>query len=190
MNASTISAADGSLDEAHYSFTANGGQENMGALIDIIASVLRRANRTLAFLETITGGMVCDLFTTVNRISDVFLGSLVLSRPEIYGTVLPIPEIYLQNFGSTGKEIVRTLAEQGAILFGSDFCVASCGPAGDGLTRGSGSGWIAIRGTKRTVSQPLSCTGTPANPNLVREQYTYATLRILVQFLFEDLTTP
>lgn len=186
MNASTISAVDGSLDESHYGFTAGGGQENMGALIDIIATVLRRANRTLCFLETITGGMVCDLFWAFSKISDICSGSLILSRTELYTTLLQIPELYIQNVGAASKEIARSLAEQGAAKFGADFCVASCGSDGEALTRSSVNGWIAICGTKRTITQRVNFPATPANPNLVREQFTYATFRILVQFLFED----
>lgn len=192
MDAPSISFVDGPLEEGSYKFRPRESTDlgNINSLVEIVFSTLRRLRKTLALVETFTGGMISDLLVSTPNMSEIFLGSLVAYRPSSYQHLLDIPETYVNNVGIVSKEITATLAQSGALTFNSNYALAStgiAGPGGDSPATPIGRGWLAIKAPARLIVQPFDFSDIVHDRNLIRENATYACLKMLVQVIFEDV---
>jgi PncC family amidohydrolase len=191
MEAGHVRSIDGSPDESHYSFRPREDGGDVCALIQLAFSILLRRQQTLAFAESLTGGMLADLWVNEPGVSAVFSGALVAYGDRAKIDLLEIPEIFLQNFGAVSGEVAQAMAEGAWRKFGSDFSVALtgiAGPAGGSPSLPVGTVWLGIRTPTRSLVQRLDFSGYATQRNLIREKACYAARKIFVQVLFEEKT--
>lgn len=127
------------------------GFENYGeeqpTLHQIVANLLLKANKTISFAESCTGGYIASLFTSIPGISKVFLGSFVPYSNNSKNTIVEVSNETLLKHGAVSQQCVKELANNTLKKFNSDYCIAVSGIAGpDGGTpeKPVGYVWIAI----------------------------------------------
>ncbi len=127
------------------------GFENYGeeqpTLHQIVANLLLKANKTISFAESCTGGYIASLFTSIPGISKVFLGSFVPYSNNSKNTIVEVSNETLLKYGAVSQQCVKELANNTLKKFNSDYCIAVSGIAGpDGGTpeKPVGYVWIAI----------------------------------------------
>jgi nicotinamide-nucleotide amidase len=183
MDFSGVGSIDWLPDESHYVFQGREGGEDVHSLITLCYASLRRRNQYIAFVETLTGGMLSDMWSGEGDLSRFFLGSTVAFGDRALVELLGISEIFLQNFGIVSRETALAMADGLWQRLGADFVVAV---AGDLESHSSGMVWLAIRTPSRKIVQRLDFSSCATQRNLVRERACYGAVKILLQVLFEE----
>ena len=98
----------------------------------IVLSLCRERNLTLATAESCTGGMVAERITSVPGSSDVFLGAIVAYADEVKARELGVPEDVLQRHGAVSAETAAAMSAGARERLGADVAVAVTGIAGPG----------------------------------------------------------
>jgi PncC family amidohydrolase len=187
MDAGSIRSIDGSPDDSHYVFQSSDG--DVYSLISMAVAILRRRRQTIAFAESVTGGMLADLWVGEPGVSDVFPGGVVAYGDRAKEIFLEIPDVYLQNFGAVSREVALAMAEGVQQSLATHFAIALtgiAGPGGGSSSRPVGTVWIAIRTPTRRILQKISLTDYAGQRNLLREKACYAACKIFIQVLFEE----
>ena len=123
---------------------------------EIIGSLLRKNNQTLATAESCTGGFIAHKITEIPGSSDYFKGSVVAYSNEIKNKVLGVSQNDLDNHGAVSKAVIVQMAEGVRTLFGTDYALATSGVAGPGggsEEKPVGTIWIALATPNKTISR-------------------------------------
>ncbi|MDR3117623.1 MAG: nicotinamide-nucleotide amidohydrolase family protein [Puniceicoccales bacterium] len=187
MDAGAIRSIDGSPDDSHYVFQASEG--NVHSLISLAVDILRRRRQSISFAESVTGGMLADLWVAEPGVSDVFPGAVVAYGDLAKETFLAIPKVYLQNFGAVSREVALAMAEEVRQRLATDFSIALTGIAGPGGGSSAwpiGTIWVAMRTPTRKILQKVFFPDYAGQRNLIREKACYAACKIFIQVLFEE----
>ncbi len=115
----------------------------------VIGLLLKETGRTLATAESCTGGYISHLVTGVPGSSDYYKGSIIAYSNEIKIKELGVSEKILLEHGAVSEEVVKEMALNIRVRFGTDYSIAVSGIAGpDGGTKEKPVGltWIAIGG--------------------------------------------
>jgi nicotinamide-nucleotide amidase len=189
MDPSSVHAIDGSPDESHYAFQGREGGEDVHSLISLCQAVLRRRRQTIAFAESVSGGMLADLWSGEPDGGQVFFGGVVATGGRALVELLDIPEVFLQNFSAASREVAQAMAAGLWRRLDVDFTVALAGVAERGHgspARPAGLVWLAIRTPTREIVQRLDFSSCAAQRHLIRERACYAACKIFLQVLFEE----
>jgi len=123
---------------------------------EIIGSLLRKNNQTLATAESCTGGFIAHKITEIPGSSDYFKGSVVAYSNEIKNKVLGVSQNDLDNHGAVSKAVIVQMAEGVRTLFDTDYALATSGVAGPGggsEEKPVGTIWIALATPNKTISR-------------------------------------
>lgn len=128
---------------------------------EVLVKKLKRAKKTIAVVESITGGGLAHVITEVPGASEVFLGGVVAYSDSIKRKKLKISSTLLKKESSVSESVVRKMAEEIRSDFGSDYGIATSGVAGPGPAYGKKAGtvWIAIASKKETIAFELAIKG-------------------------------
>lgn len=85
---------------------------------------------TLAFAESLTGGLLSSLLTEIPGSSKIFKGSIVCYSDESKTNILNIDKDLLHSTGAVSQEVAKAMASNCKIFFDSDICVGLTGIAG------------------------------------------------------------
>lgn len=125
-------------------------EDGPGAHTGIAAAVLRelsRAGRTLATVESCTGGMIGQMLTDLPGASATYLGGWVTYANSMKQSQVAVAQATLATSGAVSHQAAMELASGGLERSGADFAIAVTGIAGpDGGTpdKPIGTVWIGL----------------------------------------------
>jgi nicotinamide-nucleotide amidase len=122
----------------------------------IVSKLLKENNLTLSTAESCTGGKIAHLITSVPGSSSFFKGSVVAYANEIKTEILKVSARIINDKGAVSEEVVREMAQNVRVTFGTDYSIAVSGIAGpDGGTpeKPVGTTWIAIASPNQVIAR-------------------------------------
>jgi nicotinamide-nucleotide amidase len=122
-------------------------------LHEVVVTLLRERNQTLALAESCTGGLIADRITNVPGASAVFLGGVVAYSNQAKLDLLGVQPSTIDHHGAVSDPTVREMADGVRRRFGADYALAVTGIAGpDGGTEEKpvGTVYIALASSKGT----------------------------------------
>lgn len=118
-------------------------------LEDVVIRMLLRGGKTLATVESGTGGVLAQRLTGVAGFVPAYLGGLVLPTDQAKQRILDIPAETLADAPAVSAEVAREMASACRVRFGTDFALAvTAAPAYDpaNTTAGVPSLYVALAG--------------------------------------------
>lgn len=133
--------------------------EEEDTLEQVIGTLLKERNQTVATAESCTIGRVGSSIASVSGASAYYKGALNAYQIEMKELILGVEPALIREKNVVSQEVVEEMAKKGRTLFGADFCLATTGVAGP--TGGTdeipvGTIWIAVAGNERVVSRRLN----------------------------------
>ncbi len=147
---------DALLKEIEVSLAKNFFGYERVSLSEVIGKLLRENGKTLATVESCTGGALAAEIVRIPNASDYFKGSVLSYDNSIKTGVVGVSENTLKMHGAVSEEVVTEMAVKGRELLGVDFCLATSGVAGpDGGTdeKPVGTVWIALATSDAAVAR-------------------------------------
>lgn len=120
--------------------------ENDSPLEEIIGSLLKEKNLTLATAESCTGGNIAARITSVPGASAYYKGSVVAYSNEIKQSLLQVSEETLKRCGAVSEDVVKEMVKGAMNSLKTDCAVAVsgiAGPNGGSVDKPVGTVWIA-----------------------------------------------
>ncbi len=99
---------------------------------ELVLTLCRARDWTLATAESCTGGLVAARLTAVPGASDVFVGGVVAYANELKLRELAVPAQLIERHGAVSAEVAAALAEGARRRLRTDVAVAVTGIAGPG----------------------------------------------------------
>lgn len=117
-------------------------------LAEEILSSLTHRGETLALAESLTGGAISSVITSIPGASHVLLGCLVTYSPRSKIDLLGIDRDLLETHGLVSREVAETMALAARTKLGATWGVSTTGVAGPGAHQGipAGKVWLAVSG--------------------------------------------
>jgi nicotinamide-nucleotide amidase len=133
----------------------------MNSLAQDLVKQLKKREKTLATAESITGGGLASIITSIPGSSEVFLGGVVSYSDQSKTKFFGITSALLKKETAVSEKVAIAMAEAARKEFKSDFAISTTGVAGPGKAYGQKAGtvWIAIASKKESVSVALSLSG-------------------------------
>lgn len=99
-----------------------------------IATKLRDKELTIAFAESVTGGMLISEFIKAKGVSDVLLGSIVTYAEEVKQKVLGVKRQTLKLYTAESQQVTNEMVLGLHKLLKAEMCVAVTGLSGQGAS--------------------------------------------------------
>jgi nicotinamide-nucleotide amidase len=115
----------------------------------LVASVART---TIGCAESVTGGLVSQLLTSVPGASEVFRGGVVAYSTDIKSGVLNVSSALLAKGGAIQADVALEMATGVAALLGSDIGMGITGVAGPSNQDGAPVGTVHVAVVDRTTN--------------------------------------
>lgn len=106
------------------------GEDQNGALEEVVGKILAKKQYTLATAESCTGGAIAERITSVPGASAYFKGSVVSYATEAKIKVLHVPEKVINDYSVVSEAVAKTMAQNVKELFNTDFAISTTGNAG------------------------------------------------------------
>ncbi|MCO7125935.1 competence/damage-inducible protein A [Sporolactobacillus shoreicorticis] len=158
--------AEAMLDALEAKIDARVGQYLYGydetSLPEVVFQLLCEKKKTIAFAESLTGGMAADWLAAFPGASSVLSGGIVCYTNHVKRHVLHVPEDVLQTDGAVSAICAKLLAESARKLCGSDFGISFTGVAGPDTSEGKAVGtvYIGLAYKNGANSYPFQFNGT------------------------------
>lgn len=153
--------------------------EDVDELAALLLASLRARGQTVATMESLTGGLLGDLFTSVAGASAVYEGGVVAYRPH-QKAAFGVPETLLEAHGSVSPEVALAMARAAAARFSSDYGLATTGVAGPEGSEGKPVGTLHVAVFCRAdgAERVRNLRFPPLERNWVRERAAFAALSL------------
>lgn len=102
------------------------------SLASLVVEQLRSLEKTVAFAESCTGGMLASTFTDVPGASKVFAGSVVCYTNDAKVNLLGVPDSIIAQHGAVSAECALAMATGARDKFGTEYAISVTGYAGPG----------------------------------------------------------
>jgi nicotinamide-nucleotide amidase len=149
-----------------------------------VLAALSRRGETLATAESLTGGLVAELLTSVPGSSANYLGGVISYATRLKATLAGVDEATLAELGPVAEVTAAQMAAGVARTCVADWGLATTGVAGpdpqDGHAVGEVYLAVAHRTTGDVVTERLGLTGDRAS---IRQQSAERALRLLLDAL-------
>ncbi len=110
-----------------------------------VAALLKQKQRTVAVVESCTGGMLAQRITDVPGSSALFLGGIVAYSNQAKTDFADVPAALLQEHGAVSRETAAAMAQGARLRFSADYGIGITGIAGpDGGTAEKPVGLVYI----------------------------------------------
>ena len=112
-----------------------------------LVGLLKEKHFTITTAESLTGGTIAKIITTVPGSSAVFPGGVVSYCDRIKHEVLQVPRNLLDEHGAVSEPVARAMARGAAALMGTDLAVSAtglAGPEGDGSENPVGTVYLGL----------------------------------------------
>lgn len=125
---------------------SDGSTERAAALAREVVETLASRGATVATAESLTGGMVAALLTSVPGASACVEGGVVSYATRVKQQVLGVPDHVVLEHGVVSGECAEAMASGVRALLGTTHAVATTGVAGPDLQEGrpAGTVWVAV----------------------------------------------
>lgn len=97
-----------------------------------LVMALKDKELTLAFAESITGGMLASELVKAKGTSDVLKGSVVVYQPEVKQKLLNVKPETLELYTAESQQVTNEMVMGLKKLIGADISIATTGLAGEG----------------------------------------------------------
>ncbi len=150
-----------------------------------VVDALRGTGQTVAFAESLTGGLLCATLVDVPGASDVLRGAVVAYAPEAKSKVLGVDPDLIERVGTVHPDVAAEMAEGAARVLDATWGLATTGVAGPEPSEGKpvGTVHVAVSGPAGVETRDLALDGDRA---MIREQTVDAALSLLVGRLGES----
>lgn len=143
-----VEQAEEMLDQIEAKIDARVGQYlygyNEDSLPEIVFELLRKKKKTIAFAESLTGGMAADWMAEYPGASSVLNGGIVSYTNQVKEHVLLVPEEVLHTDGAVSANCAKQMAASVRKLCNSDIGLAFTGVAGPDKSEGKTVGTVYI----------------------------------------------
>ncbi|RYL92251.1 competence/damage-inducible protein A [Sporolactobacillus sp. THM19-2] len=129
------------IDERTGGYLYGYGEES---LAEHVFRLLKKKGKTIAFAESLTGGMAAEWMTGFSGASSVLNGGIVCYTNEVKAHVLGIPQTLLHSAGAVSAECAKQMASSVRNLCASDIGVGFTGVAGPEKSEGKDVGTVYI----------------------------------------------
>ncbi|MEM1405480.1 MAG: competence/damage-inducible protein A [Bacteroidota bacterium] len=136
-----------------YIFGYNGDQ-----IQEVVGSLLKKNQLTLATAESCTGGYLTHMVTSVPGSSAYFQGSVIPYHNDHKMNLLGVKQSTLEEYGAVSEETVVEMANGVRKKFDTGVGVATsgiAGPDGGSEEKPVGTVWIAISTDRETIAKKL-----------------------------------
>ncbi|CAM3079779.1 competence/damage-inducible protein A [Sporolactobacillus spathodeae] len=135
---------------------------NEESLPEVVFRLLTAKKQTIAFAESLTGGMAADWLTAFPGASAVLKGGIVCYTNEVKAAVLGVPEPILNEEGAVSASCAQQMARLVREKCGTSIGVSFTGVAGPDKSEGKevGTVFIGISDKQQTKSFRFSFSGT------------------------------
>lgn len=122
-------------------------------LADDVISKLEQVGETVSTAESVTGGLLCGMLTSVPGASAVVRGSVVAYATQSKADVLAVPEQLLAEHGAVSRETAVAMAQRVREMFSSTWGLSTTGVAGPAEQEGKpvGTVFVALSGPRSRV---------------------------------------
>jgi nicotinamide-nucleotide amidase len=129
-----------------------------------LVSLLTERGLTLATAESLTGGGLGALITSVPGASAVYRGGVVPYATEVKQSLLGLPEALVAEHGVVSGACAEAMAAAVRILLGADLAISTTGVAGPDAQEGKPVGRVhlGLAGSNGAVSWQLDLSGDRA----------------------------
>jgi nicotinamide-nucleotide amidase len=136
-------------------------RDDSRVLAEQVITLLRRAGRTVAAAESLTGGLVVAELTTVPGASYAVRGGVVAYATDLKAALLGVPQAMLDRNGAVYPGVAAAMADGVRQRLGATFGVATTGVAGPDPQDGQpvGTVHIAVSADNDTVVRTLALDG-------------------------------
>jgi nicotinamide-nucleotide amidase len=155
-----------------------------------VLALLASRHRTLSSAESITGGLVAQLVTSVAGASPWFWGGVVAYDNRIKAGMLGVPQGLLDEKGAVSPEVVEALAVGCRTRLGTDLAVGTVGVAGPeplGPDRPVGLVYVGLAWKGGVASWSFNWAGT--RTEVQRRTAKFALNRVRLHLLQEPTLT-
>ena len=152
-------------------------------------ALLTERGETLATAESLTGGLVCGVLTSIPGASVVVRGGVVSYAVEVKAVALGVDTALLARVGAVDPAVAVAMAEGARQVLGATYAVATTGAAGPDPAPGgaetgpvpAGRGFVAVCGPRADAVQGFAVDGQGRDG--VRAAAVHAALALLVREL-------
>ena len=102
------------------------------SLPEMLVKTLTEKQKTLATVESCTGGLISKYITDIPGSSAVLLGGWCVYSNEMKMKQLKVAPQLLEQYGAVSEQVACELAINGRDIAGSDYCLSTTGVAGPG----------------------------------------------------------
>lgn len=129
-----------------------------------LVSRLAARGATVATAESLTGGRLAVVFTSVPGSSACFVGGAVTYATEAKVRVLGVDASIIEAYGAVSAECASEMAAGARALLGSTYALATTGVAGPESQEGHPPGhvWVACAGPEGVETRLLTLDGDRA----------------------------
>lgn len=138
-------------------------------LSEVLGKELLAQNKTIAFAESCTGGLVSSLMTDIPGSSEYVKGSVISYTNEVKNQVIHVSKSSLDKKGAVSPEVAIEMAQGVRELIGADLGVSITGLAGPGggtRKKPVGLVYVALADEAGTVCRKLNFSGARAQIKL------------------------
>ena len=149
----------------------------------LILALLSSSGRSVATMESVTGGMVTNLLTALPGSSRVFMGGVVAYSVEAKAA-FGVPGALLDEYGTVSIETAKAMAEAAAANVRATIGLATTGVAGPEPLEGKPVGEAHVALFEAPSGARAYTLSLPAWPReWLRERISYAALAALLRHL-------
>ncbi|GAC1350621.1 MAG: competence/damage-inducible protein A [Ktedonobacteraceae bacterium] len=125
---------------------------NKETLQSVVGSLLQAQNKSLAVMESLTGGLLSSAITDVPGSSNYFIGGVAAYSVKVKEQ-MGVPHETIEQYGAISEETARAMAHAIRERFGADYGLGITGVAGPDKQEGKAIGTvhIAIEGPNGVV---------------------------------------
>ena len=150
---------------------------------ELLVKKLKKRSESIAVAESLTGGGLGQVITSIKGASDVFTGGVIAYSDEIKVKELGVSKSTLKKETAVSEEVAIEMASGIRKKYNSTYGISTTGVAGPGKAYGQRAGtvWIGISSANNTYAIPLLLTGD-------RETIRKATIESALALLSRILT--
>ena len=167
-------------------FTTQLFSEDHRALEEVVVRELAARGKTLATVESCTGGGLANRVTNVPGASAIFVQGFVTYANAAKTRAVGVESALLAAHGAVSREVARAMAEGGCAVAGADYALATtgiAGPDGGSAEKPVGTVFIALaaKGAETIVEQHRFATD--------RETFKHLTIQTALDLLRRTLAS-
>lgn len=134
---------------------------DMATSAEEILTILRDRGQTVATAESLTGGRLAALLTTVPGASAAYRGGVVAYATDVKVSVLGVPVPLVEQHGVVSAECATAMAVAARGLLGASYALSTTGVAGPERQEGHppGTVYVGVAGPEGSTVLALELVG-------------------------------